>query len=166
MSTSKNFLIRTLSVFLAVITLLSLCTLVSCGEKTEPSKTPTADKLEKLYNEDPTNIVYKLDWFSYSWFVKGLSSFKNPASVELVDKLYYAKNDAGEIKYFLIETRAENSFGGKTVGYVKVTSTSVAQVDWKPTLVGNEFEGEKVYTSSVSSMVRTAVAEYIAANYQ
>lgn len=80
---------------------------------------------------------------------------------------YYAKDEAtSEIKFFLIEARANNSFGGKAVGYVKVTATSLTQTDWTPPLVAPEFEGERVWRSSLGSYVIDAVNEYINNNYK
>lgn len=155
---------KILVILLALIMCLSVC---ACGEKEEPSKTPLADKLEANYNEDPADAIAKREWLMYSWFIQGIESFKNPASVELTGTVYYVEDETtNETKFFLIETRAENSFGGKTVGYVKVTSTSLTEVKWEPAFVNAKFEGEKVWKSLSGSVIADAVAEYISLNYQ
>ncbi len=140
------------AMLLALVMCLSIC---ACnGDKAGSSQT-LADKIEARYEEDPSNIIYKLDWFEYSWLTKNLNSFKDPASVELTGNVYYAKDEAtSEIKFILIEARANNSFGGKAVGYVKVTATSLTQTNWTPSLVSPNFEGEGVWRSSISTYNR------------
>ena len=132
---------------------------------TDTPKSPYADALKGEYDKNPDSIINKSAWLMYSWLTKNINSFKNPASVELTGNAYYAKDEAsGEIKYFLIETRADNSFGGKSVGYVKVTATALAETNWEPS-IPPRFEGEQVWNHG-SSWIANAFNEFIANNYK
>ena len=97
----------------------------------------------------------------------GLNSFKNPASVEVTGSCYYCRNEeTKEIKFALVEVRADNSFGGKSVGYVKVSPTGIVQTDWTKTVPPKDFEGEKVWNQSLTSWFKDALSEYIALNFK
>ena len=155
---------------IAMLLALVICLSVfACNDKskttdTQASNSPYANTLKESYNQNPDSAIYKPAWFMYSWLTNNINDFKNPASVELTGNAYYAKDEAsGEIKYFLIETRADNSFGGKTVGYVKVTASSLVQTDWEPSLPP-KFEGEQVWNVG-TAFIADAFKEFIANNY-
>ena len=127
--------------------------------------TPDADALKGEYDKNPDSSIYKTAWLMYSWLTKNINNFKNPASVELTGNAYYAKDEAsGEIKYFLIETRADNSFGGKSVGYVKVTATALVETNWESS-IPPRFEGEQVWNCGTIWM-EDAFNEFITNNYK
>lgn len=52
------------------------------------------------------------------WLIKNINSFKSPKSVEVLN--YWIHRTDGEIDYFIMETRAQNSFGGNTMDYTLV----------------------------------------------
>ena len=64
------------AMLLALIMCLSIC---ACGgDKADSSQTPLADKIKARYEEDPSSITYKLDWFEYSWLTKTSTASKIP----------------------------------------------------------------------------------------
>lgn len=155
---------KVLALMLALVLVLSL---VACGgEKKSDSKTPIADELKQAAEEDEKGGLRERDWILYSWITKSINSFKNPSSVELGEKAFYCKGDSeGEYKFFLVEIRADNSFGGKSVGYCKVTPSSITETEWQP-LNGNfTFEGEKVSRHDILSSLKDAVKEYTENTY-
>jgi hypothetical protein len=164
---------------LALLVLLCLCcTMVACGNKNddanedpkeelkeEAPKTPCEDALKEFAGEEGS--VFYDAWLIYSWTKNNLDAFKNPASVEFTDgDVFYHETASGDIDYFLVEYRADNSFGGKTVSYMKLTQFSLTSTDWQPTLVSPNYYGEKIWRcGSVASVTKDALKEYISLNY-
>ena len=154
---------KLIAIFLILVMCLSIC---ACNSESGTNPTPYADALKGEYDKNPDSSIYKPTWLMYSWLTKNINSFKNPASVELTGQACYAKDEvSGEYKYFLIEIRADNSFGGKSLGYVKVTATSLAETNWEPSLISPSFEGEKVWKFGTGFM-EDAFKEFIANNYK
>ena len=164
---------------IALLTLLGLCfSLFACGNKgdngndvpngdtsnnTEEniSKTPCEDALKSLASVS----VFENDWLIYYWTTNNLDKFKNPASVKLTDKAFYHEDASGEVDYFVVGYRAENSFGGTTVSYMKLTLYSLTATDWEPMIPMNDFYGDTVYSYYISSQTKDALAEYISQHY-
>lgn len=150
---------KAISLILALVLCLSLC---ACGNTAEDN-TPYADALEEQAEDG--SIMYTSAWLMYSWITKNINSFKNPASVELTGNAYYCKDEvSSEIKFFLVEFRADNSFGGKSVGYAKVTYSGITEIDWQPATVSPSFENEKVWVCGTAFM-EDAFKEYMNNNY-
>lgn len=154
---------KVISLLLALVLCLSLC---ACGGgKNDPaeSKTPYADALEEQAKDG--SISNTSAWLMYSWITENLGSFKNPASVELTGNAYYCKGETStDFKFFLVEFRAENSFGGNSVGYCKVTAAGITETDWQPTQISPTFENEKVWMCG-TAFFDDAFKEYIANHY-
>ena len=160
---------------LALLVLLCLCcTMVACGNKNddaneepkeEVSETPCEDYLWNDFTNQGT--IFKTDWLLYSWTKNNLDAFKNPVSVEFTGNAYYYENSSGEIEFFLVEYRADNSFGGKTVSYMKLTEFSLTSTDgWTPTFISPSYEGKSLYTcGGVSTPTKDALKEYQDLNY-
>ncbi len=133
------------------------------GGTNNNSKTPYADALEEAAKDG--SIVYTSDWLMYSWITKNIQTFKNPASVELTGNAYYCKGEGEtDFKFFLVEFRAENSFGGKTVSYAKVTANAIVTTNWQPTQIRPSFEGEQVWRFGTSG-IENAFDEFMENNY-
>ena len=124
---------KLISLLLVVLLMLSL---FSCGNENDDStndtsnseenvsKTPCEDKLK----EYSTQSLFKHEYVIYTWTKNNIEKFKNPASVEFTGKAYYHTTDttsSGEVDFYLVEYRADNSFGGKTVSYMKLTAYSL-----------------------------------------
>lgn len=154
----KKLLSLTLVVMMCVI-------FTACGGSiTSKSNTPYADDLKKQA-ESGEYSYYANAWLLYSWLTNNLESFKNPSSVKLTGNAYYCKGESSDdIKFFLVEIRAQNSFGGNTVGYCKVTANAIVQTDWQKTTPPKDFDGEKVWNCGTSFM-EDAFYEYVANNY-
>lgn len=106
-------------------------------------------------------------WNLYCWLTAGLDTFKNPASVQITGSdVFYAKTDGDEYPYFLIELRAENSFGGYGVSYFKVSSSGVEQVNWQPTLISPNYNGDTVMRGFSAMYLSEALTVYIDRNYK
>lgn len=156
---------KVLSLILALVLCLSLC---ACGSgnganETTESKTPYADALEEQAKDG--SITNTSAWLMYSWLTKNLGSFKNPSSVELTGNAFYCKGETDtDFKFFLVEIRAENSFGGNSVGYCKVTANGIVETDWKKTTPPQDFEGEKVWNCG-TAFLDNAFKEYMTNNY-
>lgn len=152
---------KLIAILLAAIMLLSLC---ACGGgKEKKSATPAADELEKRAKDGDS--IFVRDWTMYSWLTKNIDAFKNPASVELTGKSYYCKDESGTgYKFFLIECTADNSFGGKSSGYVKVTENGIVETDWEPPLINPSFGGESVWKGGTAFM-EPAFEEYMSIHY-
>ena len=163
---------------LALLVLLCLCcTMVACGNKNddanedpkeelkeEAPKTPCEDALKEFAGEEGS--VFYNDWLIYSWTKNNLDAFKNPVSVEFTGNAYYYENSSGEIEFFLVEYRADNSFGGKTVSYMKLTEFSLTSTDdWTPTFISPSYEGKSIYKCGVSTPTKDALKEYQDLNY-
>lgn len=156
---------RVLALALALVLVLSL---VACGggEQKKDSKTPIADELKQAAEEDEKGGLYERDWILYNWITKSINSFKNPSSVELGEKYFYCKGTTeGEYKFFLVEIRADNSFGGKSVGYCMVTPSSISETEWQPLNGSFNYQGEEVYRRDIGSFLKDAVKEYIGNTY-
>ena len=151
---------KTISLLLILVLCLSLC---ACGSNTTESNTPYADALEEQAQDG--SITGTSAWLMYNWITKNLGVFKNPASVELTGNAYYCKGESStDFKYFLVEFRAENSFGGNSVGYCKVTATSITETDWQPSTTSPSFENEKVWVCG-TAFLDNAFKEYMELNY-
>lgn len=152
---------KLIAFLLAAIMLLSLC---ACGAGEQAaSQTPLADELKS--KAEAGDILYPQAWALYRMLTKNIGKFKDPSSVELTGKVYYCKGDGdGEYKFFLVECRANNSFGGKSVGYVKVTENDLIETNWEPTLISPEFEGESVFHGD-TMLMQPAFDEFISVNY-
>lgn len=130
--------------------------------------TPIADELEELAKEDTsTNKEFDyLAWVTYQWVTDNIEGFLNPATVEMTGEAYYCVGETpGEFKFLLVEFRADNAMGGKTVGYSKVTSSGIHDTDWQPRLGGYTFEGEQVWKASHTFRAVNAFEEFMANNY-
>lgn len=165
---------KLISLLLAFVLCLSLC---ACGSANNPpetnalvdtnaptkSNTPYADALEEQAKDG--SITNTSAWLMYSWITKNIGSFKNPSSVELTGNAYYCKGETStDFKFFLVEIRAENSFGGNSVGYCKVTANGIVETDWEPAQTSPTFENEKVWKCG-TAFLDNAFEEYMANNY-
>ncbi|MBQ3331252.1 MAG: hypothetical protein IJG87_08770 [Ruminococcus sp.] len=153
---------KVLAFVLALVFVLSLAACGESGGKTD-SKTPYADELSQKAESGESGL-YVEAYTMYSWLTRNLDSFKDPASVELGDTAYYCKDDSGDYKFFLIQIRANNSFGGKSSGYCKVTLTRIEETDWQPPQTYPKYENETVYKSG-TTLVKDAFNEYKENNY-
>ena len=152
---------KTISLLLALVLCLSMC---ACGgEKAAETQTPYADALEEAAKDG--SMTNTSAWLMYSWITKNIGAFKNPGSVELTGNAYYCKGESStDFKFFLVEFRAENSFGGNSVGYAKVTATGIAETDWEPAQIKPSFENEQVWKCGTAFM-ENAFKEFMAINY-
>lgn len=149
---------RYIALLLCVLMSVSLC---ACG-KSEASSTPLADKLEEHAKEYDS---YADALLMYNWLTSNIESFKDPSSVQLTGNAFYCKDEStSEIKFFLVECRADNSFGGKSVGYVKVEPNKITELDWEPAQISPDFENEKVWKCGTAEM-EDAFREYITNHY-
>lgn len=157
---------------LTLLILVCLClSMVACENNSNNNQNNTSNTVETpcedyLWN-DFTNCgtIFKQDWLIYSWTKNNLGKFKNPASVEFTGNAYYHKNSSGEIDYFLVEYRADNSFGGKTVSYMKLTEFSLTETDWYPPFISPNYNGEQVWVFHVSDPTKRALKEHQDLNY-
>ncbi len=157
---------------LALLILFCLClTMVACGNNDGGSSDDSSNKVETpcedYLRDDFTNggTIFKEDWLIYLWTKNNLNSFKDPASVEFTGNAYYHKNSSGDVDFFLVEYRANNSFGGKTVSYMKLTEYSLTETDWQPTFISPSYEGEKIFKYGISDPTKDALKEHQELNY-
>lgn len=149
---------------IAIAVMMCVSFAACSGSVTSKSNTPYADDLKKQA-ESGEYSLYENAWLLYNWLTKNLESFKNPYSVELTGNAYYCEDEeSGDIKFFLVEIRAQNSFGGNTVGYCKVTSNAIVQTDWQKTTPPKDFDGEKVWYFG-THWIENAFYEYMTNNY-
>lgn len=162
---------------IALLMLLCLClSLFACGNNNdttdevpeEPeenvSKTPYEDKLKEYSTQ---NSIYKHEYVIYTWTKNNIEKFKNPASVEFTGNAYYHTVDTtseSEVDFYLVEYRADNGFGGKTVSYMKLTAYSIVAVDWTPPLPVH-YNYEQVWKCFMLGAAEDALNEYISLNY-
>ncbi len=162
---------------IALLLLLAMClSLAACGgdasaegkKPDAPAETtvdaPLAAALEEAAKDG--SMINTSAWLMYSWLTRNLNDFKDPATVELTGNAYYCKDESsGDFKFFLMEIRANNSFGGKSVGYVKVTSTGIVETDWTPAKTSPTFEGEQVWKCGTLFM-EDVFQEFMENNYK
>ena len=111
---------------------------------------------------------YRSGYLAASWLINNLDSFKNPSSVT-VKNVYYIdgeiEKDRCSPSCFIMEISAQNSFGGYSTNYFKVTSSSISEATIKSTLGhGPYYYGNKQIYISDASGVNRAVQEHIADN--
>lgn len=91
------------------------------------------------------------------WFQHNLNSFKKPESVEVLDVCYHEEN--GKIDYFVLQVRAENGFGGNTIGYYNLTYSAIAS-GYSPYLFSSDILMNGFHSNYGCSYLNSVVTEY------
>jgi len=67
-------------------------------------------------SRDQNNEINKESLLACSWFSNHRNSFKNPDSIEVLDSWTHTQN--GEIDFFMLKIRGENSYGGSSIQHI------------------------------------------------
>ncbi len=102
---------------------------------------PYIEWLEIYARDEYYNLFYgaRDSYYAARYLLDNINVFKNPASVSLGNS--FSKSDKklanGAPAYYIMELRAQNSFGGYNLAYYKVSPNSIEQITptWNSTVL-------------------------------
>lgn len=87
---------------------------------------PMMEYLKKESEANGNKGMYYHKYWACRYFVNAIEQFKNPSSVEVMKVLKHTTED-GIVDYYMMQCRAQNSYGGNTIDWFIVDSDGISE---------------------------------------